>query len=342
MNNITTEQYLKIAKSYLDFGFSIIPIGADKKPLIKWTEYQKRQATDNEVQQWITFPNLNGFAVVTGQISNVFVLDCDAGYKLDDFDLPPTPMVKTGSGIHIYFRYPKAYRITNTTQLLPHVDIRGEGGYAILPPSLHSSGVRYEWINNLSTPIVEAPEWLLKLIKDKANDDNSNPPIAEIAQGVGEGGRNDSATRIIGTLLAYQPAEHWRTVIWPLIHTWNTNNHPPLSGSELANTFKSIEKRELTKRNNPSLSQNIYSHDQVTDTQFECVAFSELMDRHFSDDIWTVDHLILENGINCIAGKPKSGKSFVVLQMAKNIAEGKPVFGKYKTKQSNILLYTPL
>ena len=94
----------------------------------------------------------------------------------------------------------------------------------------------------------------------------------------------------------------------------------------------------LTKINSPSQSQTVYGFDHVTNVKIHTISLHELMEQKFSDDIWVVDHLILRNGINCIAGKPKSGKSAIVLQMAKNIAEGLPLFGKYKTSQTGLLL----
>ena len=335
LNNILTS-----ALEYEKFGFSIIPIGIDKKPLVFWKEFQLRKASIEEITNWCFNSEITGIAVITGSFSNIFVVDIDEESASAGLEFPPTVSVLTGRGKHLYFRYPEAYRIQNSTNLLPHVDIRGEGGYAILPPSSHPSGKQYEWINDLSTPIAEAPEWLLKLIREKEINGNSGSLVPEIVQGVQEGGRNDSATRIIGTLLAHQPESHWNTTIWPLIQSWNQTNIPPLTESELVSVFKSIANRESSKRSSSSQSQNIYINDQVTDLKIESISLSELMDKQFSDDIWTVDHLILENGINCIAGRPKSGKSFVVLQMAKNVAEGSPVFGKYKTKKSNVLLIT--
>jgi len=79
----------------------------------------------------------------------------------------------------------------------------------------------------------------------------------------------------------------------------------------------------------------LYGVDQVT---FSWIPLSNLMDKEYGDNPYLVDHLIPEYGITCIAGKPKSGKSFIALQLAKNIAEGSPAFGHFETKQANVLL----
>ena len=45
-----------------------------------------------------------------------------------------------------YFRYVDGLQIPNRAGILPGIDIRGDGGFIVAPPSLHISGNRYEWI----------------------------------------------------------------------------------------------------------------------------------------------------------------------------------------------------
>lgn len=82
----------------------------------------------------------------------------------------------------------------------------------------------------------------------------------------------------------------------------------------------------------------LYGVDQVTNVTFSWIPLSNLMDNDYGDNPYLVEHLIPEYGITCIAGKPKSGKSFIALQLAKNIAEGSPAFGHFETKQAKVLL----
>ena len=63
-----------------NFGWSIIPVGNDKKPLIKWKEYRSRVATQDEIiEWWAEHPEAN-IAVVCGAVSGISVIDLDS-YK---------------------------------------------------------------------------------------------------------------------------------------------------------------------------------------------------------------------------------------------------------------------
>jgi hypothetical protein len=121
-------------------GFSIIPIGEDKKPLIEWKRYQTEKATLEQLHQWQDHFHPSAWAAVTGAISGIFVLDFDGKqgrstmlqWKLE-------PHVRTaGGGFHVYFKYPgrhvpNAQDLRNevTGEQWKGVDVRGDGGYAI-------------------------------------------------------------------------------------------------------------------------------------------------------------------------------------------------------------------
>src|SRR5438093_7115345 len=96
------------ALHYLALGYSVIPVGQDKKPLLRsWKEFQARRATTEEVEHWFNDLNPKGVAIVTGTISSLVVLDVEAAADISDLPLPPTVTAKTGGGgWHFYFRLP--------------------------------------------------------------------------------------------------------------------------------------------------------------------------------------------------------------------------------------------
>jgi len=143
---------LSEALEFLSKGFSIIPVGKDKKPLIKWIEFQSRYATEEEVKQWFKqWPEAN-IGVVTGKLSGMDAVDCDSQegiaifeqYLPDNFE---TPIVSTpNNGRHYWFKHEEGIR--NNARILKDIDTRGEGGYVIAPPSMNGNGRAYAWVLN--------------------------------------------------------------------------------------------------------------------------------------------------------------------------------------------------
>ncbi|HUP70333.1 MAG TPA: bifunctional DNA primase/polymerase [Acidimicrobiales bacterium] len=74
--------------------------------------------------------------------------------------LPPTRAVHTGSGgKHLYFAHPGgSVRNSAGTRLGPGLDVRGDGGYVIAPPSVHASGAPYQW--GPVRGLAPLPDWL--------------------------------------------------------------------------------------------------------------------------------------------------------------------------------------
>lgn len=124
---------------------------------------------------WSEWPEA-GIGIATGSASRLWVLDCDgdealAWYreKCKEHGLVRTVGVRTGRGRHFWWEWPEGVNIRNAQGIVPGVDVRGEGGYVIGPPTRHRSGVRYELLT--SAPYDEvprpAPSWLVELVKEK-------------------------------------------------------------------------------------------------------------------------------------------------------------------------------
>lgn len=124
-----------------------------KHPRIK--EWQRKASKDPQVvrEWWDRWPTAN-VCIATGAISGVIVLDVDprhggtesrAALEAEHGALPKTWTSRTGGGgFHFFFRHP-GHEVTNKTNLLPGIDIRGDGGFVVAPPSVHLSGKEYSW-----------------------------------------------------------------------------------------------------------------------------------------------------------------------------------------------------
>ena len=102
--NHSAEVY-KQALEYLRRGFSVIPVGKDKKPMFVWEKYQNQKPTEEELAGWFFDMKPAGIAILTGQLSNLVVLDVEVDGDISGLEIPVTPTVKTGGGgQHFYFK----------------------------------------------------------------------------------------------------------------------------------------------------------------------------------------------------------------------------------------------
>ena len=155
------------AKKYISLGWSIIPVEPKgKKPLIKWEEFQNRRASLTEVETWLTqWPEAN-LGVVTGEISNLLVVDADGAEGLKSLlaeRLISSVTVKTPHGKHLYYKRTREIR-NSVKKLAPGLDIRGDGGYVVSPHSTHPSGLMYRWERFVPDLIPDFPTQLLAAI----------------------------------------------------------------------------------------------------------------------------------------------------------------------------------
>ena len=135
---------------YLRRGFSVVPVRRGEKiPAVPWHQYQHRRATLAEIEDWFTDPTM-GVGIVTGAISNIIVLDFDGslGAETEAQILPRIgvgPVALTGGGgAHRIMAHP-GRKVFTRTGVLPGMDVRGDGGFIVAPPSVHASGRQYSW-----------------------------------------------------------------------------------------------------------------------------------------------------------------------------------------------------
>lgn len=132
----------------------------------------------NTVKVWweFDFP-LSNVGICTGPASGLVVLDVDPRHKGDETlrqlaaqygPLPETVTVLSGGGgRHLYFQHPGLYVRSGTNVLGGGLDVKGDKGSIIAPPSLHASGQLYTWApgkNPEQTPLAPLPAWLLDLL----------------------------------------------------------------------------------------------------------------------------------------------------------------------------------
>jgi bifunctional DNA primase/polymerase-like protein/AAA domain-containing protein/primase-like protein len=324
---------LESALSYARLGWSVIPIQCkDKRPLVEWTEFQKRRSTEQEITDWWTkYPDSN-VAVVTGKISGIFVLDVDGedGKKsIYSKQLPATVIANTGKGTHHYYKT-NGTPIPNKVGLLAGIDIRGENGYVVVPPSVHPSGKVYEWaewMNPEETTISEPPEWLMEALK--GNGVIAREPI-NIGAAIPEGKRNDTIFRYAATMYA---KGLWDEEVITLVKAKNALKCiPSLPEYEVETICLSAKK--LDSRNHPE------RHESQSE---EIKTFIKPISTLFMESDVKPEYLcfpILEKGtIGFVAGEPKVTKSWLALHIAHALTTGNPILSHFEVVGKKKVLY---
>jgi hypothetical protein len=240
---------------YIAHGWSIIPIrSGDKRPLVRWEEFQYRHPRVEEVQAWFSGWPEAGIGIVTGALSGLVVLDIDVRHggeaSLERLErhhgrLPATVECRSGGGgRHLYFAHPGAL-LRNKVGLAPGVDLRGDGGYVVAPPSLHASGVRYAWVRDRRPAMADLaplPDWVLRQAIEQPG--RLGHPIAHwrrlVREGVREGERNNTIASLAGHLLRHRVDA---PVVMEVLLCWNrVRCQPPLVDEEVVSVVESIKR----------------------------------------------------------------------------------------------------
>jgi hypothetical protein len=221
-----------------------------------------KDATKNLVairEWWQQEPNFN-VAIATGAVSGVFVVDIDDAdaecelrkLEAENGSLPATVEVITARGRHAYFRMLAAVVRNSAGKIAHGIDVRGDGGYVLAPPSIHPSGRAYAWSVDCAKTLAAAPDWLLARIAEPTNGNGGALPVPPsewrdlVEATAAEGTRNVVCTRLAGHLL--------RRFIDPivtlgLLQSWNaTHCTPPLPTDDVERIVGSICKIELKRR----------------------------------------------------------------------------------------------
>lgn len=169
------------ALRYASRGWAVFPLQpAGKQPR---TTHGLHDATSDPRRiraWWAACPTAN-VGLATGRL---VVLDVDgeegraslAALEADRGPLPPTLRASTARGAHLYFLAPPGPAIPNSAGRLGRgLDVRGEGGYVVAPPSVHPDGPTYRWASR-GTPAV-LPEHLAASLRHAPAPARSRVPL---------------------------------------------------------------------------------------------------------------------------------------------------------------------
>lgn len=302
-----------------------------KSPAVAWATYQHRLPTETELRRWWGMnPDFN-IGIVTGKISNLAVVDVDPkrGGQVDPFvfEHPTDVVVQTGgNGYHLYYRYPEDIdNVPNLVGFQPGLDIRGDGGIIIAPPSVHTTGSRYAWIRQGGLGQFPA-----EVVSKREREINEKGWVESLlAFGSESGERNASLAKMAGYLCSLGMGMQAAIGICQL---WNTKNRPPMIPNEVDSTVRSVYRTDSRNRERAS-GEASKARDQkaLATGDFNFLELREFMTRNLdqAQPEWMVSGWLPDSTIAFVVSPPGSFKTWLTIDLAVSIATGTKFLGEF-------------
>ena len=325
---------LDAALGYAKRGWPGFPCkGGAKLPLIK--DWPNRATTDPDtIKQWYRqWPDAN-WGLVTGARSKFVVLDVDkksGGHvtleRLEDQHgkLPDTVEQHTGGGgRHLLFHYPaNGHAIRNSAGAVgPGLDVRGDGGYIVVAPSVHESGGVYTWEASSDpedTPLADMPAWLSALLQGASQ--SPTPTVVDENGGIPEGKREQALLKMAGQLRRNGLGS--KQIFPSLAETNRDLCKPPLNERDVHKIAESVcrYKSEASLLEQPKGEPG---KEEAAPAVLHFTSCGDLLNEPEEVTSWLVEPNLPASGLSMLAGKPKAGKSTLARCLALAVARGDP------------------
>lgn len=304
-------------------GWRLHPVqpGAKTPLLPRWPEVAS--ADPDQLEAWERlYPRCN-WGVVTG--SGLVVIDVDGGegrasvaeLERQGYALPPTLCVVTGradGGGHRYYQAPAGVEVRNdqSGRIGPHIDVRGEGGYVVSPPSVHPSGARYRYVD-AAAPVAELPAWVVDRLSTAKPA--SPTPAQTGAQIVAKGHRTNLLVSLAGTML--RRGMSGAAITAALTAENAARCSPPLHEAKIRSIAADIVRR-YPSPSPASTTPGSIGPDVVRLSDVQALPVP-----------WLWRQYLAYGMLSMLSGDPSSGKTFIVLAIAADLSNGRvPVSGE--------------
>jgi archaellum biogenesis ATPase FlaH len=314
------------ALAYAKGGWPVFPVhgiqnghctcgkaGCEKPGKHPRTTHGLKDATTEEAMiraWWARWPDGN----IGHPTGKVVVLDIDgpageaalAELEAKRGKLPATLTARTGreGGKHLYFDANGAKARNSASKLGPHLDIRGEGGYVILPPSIHQSGNTYQWGSKVRAAAL--PAWFAALLAEAERNQSSETGTGGLIR---EGQRNAHLASLAGSMR--RRAMTPEAIEAGLLKENAGRCDPPLPEREVRGIATSVSRYEPAKPGAQPSGETI--------SLAKMRVFSSIKPEPLR---WLWPGRIPLGKPTVIAGDPGLGKSLLTLDIAARVSTG--------------------
>jgi hypothetical protein len=196
---------LEAAQAYAERGWPVFPIVPRAKKPLTPKGFHDATTDPHQIEAWwARWPNAN-IGIATGGPGPT-VLDIDdlrhdtARAAMTFLAINPPPSVVTGRGRHFYFA-----GSGEPTTVLSYGEVRGVGGYVLVPPSMHPAGGRYAWHDDPGAllvarrrPLTPLPPWVFNARRSDGPGTGVVPPFEPVPPGHMHDFLADRAVRLVG------------------------------------------------------------------------------------------------------------------------------------------------
>jgi hypothetical protein len=344
-DNTAANDLQTAALGYAKRGLSVFPVVVRGKIPLTANGFKDASIDPAQIGAWWQKHPVANIGIPTGQTNDFWVLDVDGAdgeaslrnLETQHGTLPETVEVITGGGgRHLYFQWLSGMDFSiSAGKLGTGLDVRGNGGYIVAPPSVHETGRHYEWSVDGGNQILPAPAWLVDLVtaQSKRKTATTHQEWNEKTQAIPEGQRNDVLTRFAGRLLN-KGIDPLATL--EMCQSWNqTQCNPPLDREEVQRIVQSIAGREHTKRSDKQWHEPFVANENDNTPSISYRNFADIQSKPID---WLWQGRIARGKVCMIAGDPGLGKSQVTASIAAIVTAEKcfPV-SQAKAKRGNII-----
>ena len=320
---------LDAALEYAQNGFAVLPVRqSDKTPYNLHGVSEASKDPEQIRRWWDMFPTAN-VAIAMGRVSgNIVTVDVDIKpdegkhgdvelrkWEAQHGDFPNTVVQVTGSGgLHYIFHLDGVEQYKNTMNALPAIDIRGDGAYVVVSPSVYEDGRKYRWYNDISIlddEIAEANQSVVDLLALNRRDmrQHTHAQKRDVID-VAKGSRNQTifnyASSQVGQGVPFEIALNSAMML-------NNGWSDPLDDIEVTKTVRSAYKYEPNEK-------TIYS-----DTEEPEDIDAPTLDEYEEQEVeWLVDGYIPRGQITIFCGDGGVGKTSVWASVLADLSAGRP------------------